>query len=485
VRRTTARRSLAGLLVAAAVTLGLPAGAVDAAPVARVTAPPSPPPLAAAQAVPRSVVPVGTAGDFGDMSATVLNGPVNDLVGTASGRGYWLLGDDGGVFSFGDARFFGSMGGQPLNDRVISLAPTPTGNGYWFVARDGGMFSFGDAQFFGSMGGQPLNRPVVGMVPTASGLGYWLVAADGGVFAFGDAAFVGSLGSEPPEEPIVALAATPDGRGYWMADRSGRVYAFGTARNRGWDVTEVAVVDLVGTPDGGGYWVLLADGTVRSYGNATRFSPTVTIGPGQRAVGVDSTPDGTGLWVATTGRFDVKARPGSPAYALTTTNRGVVRWNPCEEIPWYYNPAGAPAGATVEFFAAGMAHLGEVTGFAFRYAGITSESPLSYTTPGIVLGWDALPSFALGIGGGNIRLVGGTVRRTTGGLALNNVLSEPFGWIAGWGPVLLHELGHVMGLEHVDDPEQLMYPSRSYVTGFAAGDRAGLWAIGPAQGCLP
>ena len=40
---------------------------------------------------------------------------------------------------------------------------TSTGKGYWEVASDGGVFAFGDAAFYGSMGGKPLNAPVVGI----------------------------------------------------------------------------------------------------------------------------------------------------------------------------------------------------------------------------------------------------------------------------------------------------------------------------------
>ncbi len=32
------------------------------------------------------------------------------------------------------------------------MAATPTGRGYWLVATDGGIFAFGDAGFFGSTG---------------------------------------------------------------------------------------------------------------------------------------------------------------------------------------------------------------------------------------------------------------------------------------------------------------------------------------------
>ena len=83
--------------------------------------------------------------------------------GKASSKGYWLVGSDGGLFSFGDAQFFGSMGGQPLAAPITGMATTPDGKGYWLVGSDGGLFSFGDAQFFGSMGGKALTSSVVGV----------------------------------------------------------------------------------------------------------------------------------------------------------------------------------------------------------------------------------------------------------------------------------------------------------------------------------
>ena len=44
----------------------------------------------------------------------------------------------------------GSTGGRQLNRPIVGMAATPTGKGYWFVASDGGMFVFGDAKFYGS-----------------------------------------------------------------------------------------------------------------------------------------------------------------------------------------------------------------------------------------------------------------------------------------------------------------------------------------------
>ena len=132
-----------------------------------------------------------------------LNGPVFDSIPTPSGKGYYMVASDGGIFAFGDAVFYGSMGGKPLNKPVQSLVPDPDCKGYWLVASDGGVFAF-EALFRGSMGSTPLNKPVNGMVPF--GDGYLMVANDGGIFNFSNLPFFGSLGANPPAQPIVAVA---------------------------------------------------------------------------------------------------------------------------------------------------------------------------------------------------------------------------------------------------------------------------------------
>jgi hypothetical protein len=188
-----------------------------------------------------------------------------------SASGYWVLGDDGGVFSFGGARFYGSTGGMRLNKPVVGMAATPTGRGYWLVASDGGIFAYGDAGFHGSTGSIRLNQPIVGMAPTRSGKGYWLVASDGGIFAFGDAAFRGSTGSMRLNRPVTGMAPTPTGLGYWLIASDGGMFAFGDAVFRG-SVPGLGIVTTVlsmtPTKSGNGYWLLGADGGVFSFGDA-------------------------------------------------------------------------------------------------------------------------------------------------------------------------------------------------------------------------
>jgi hypothetical protein len=159
--------------------------------------------------------------------------PVVGIAATPSGRGYWLAGADGGVFSYGDAHFYGSTGGLHLNRPIVAIAATPTGHGYWLVASDGGVFTFGDARFFGSTGDLRLNQPIVALSPSASGRGYWLVASDGGVFSFGGARFFGSTGDLRLNQPIVALSPSASGRGYWLVASDGGVFSFGGAHYAG------------------------------------------------------------------------------------------------------------------------------------------------------------------------------------------------------------------------------------------------------------
>ncbi|MCP5027214.1 MAG: serine protease [Actinomycetia bacterium] len=147
----------------------------------------------------------GQVGQPDDMSGFVLNGPVIDSSPTPSGNGYFMVGSDGGVFTFGDATFVGSMGGTPLNEPVQGLVPDPDNNGYWLVASDGGVFAF-NSDFRGSLGDLVLNQPVVGMV--SHGNGYLMVATDGGAFNYSTLPFFGSTGANPAPDAVFAIASS-------------------------------------------------------------------------------------------------------------------------------------------------------------------------------------------------------------------------------------------------------------------------------------
>jgi len=56
------------------------------------------------------------------------------------------------VFAFGTAPFEGSLPGIGVipDAPVVGIAATPDAKGYWLVGADGGVFTFGDAGFYGS-----------------------------------------------------------------------------------------------------------------------------------------------------------------------------------------------------------------------------------------------------------------------------------------------------------------------------------------------
>ncbi len=231
-----------------------------------------------------------------------------------STHGYWLVGSDGGIFSFGTAGFYGSTGSMHLQRPIVGITPTADRGGYWLVASDGGIFAFGDSGFHGSIPGDglhpagsglphSLNAPIVGMVPSSDGGGYFMVASDGGVFAFGDAKFEGScpgiggcLGT--------AVAVMPDatGNGYWVVTSSGSVYPFGDAVDHGQPGPGGgSITSAVATPNGGGYWILNSAGTVFAYGNAEFLGspPAGSAGGFNPASAIFDTSDGGGYWVVT------------------------------------------------------------------------------------------------------------------------------------------------------------------------------------------
>ncbi len=216
--------------------------------------------------------------------------------------GYWLVGSDGGVFSFGDAAFHGSAGNLPLVKPVVGMAATPDDGGYWLVASDGGVFSYGDAAFHGSAGNLPLVKPVVGMAPTPDGGGYWLVASDGGVFSYGDAAFHGSMGGKKLDAPVVGMAPTPDGGGYWLVAADGGVFSYGDAAFHGSTgalTLAQPVVGMAPTPDGGGYWLVAADGGVFCFGDSGFSGSLPGAGIRATAVALLGTRTGGGYLIVT------------------------------------------------------------------------------------------------------------------------------------------------------------------------------------------
>jgi hypothetical protein len=233
------------------------------------------------------------------------------------GHGFWLVGDDGGVFAFGNAHFHGSTGNMVtrVQNLVVSLAvisgiaATPDGGGYWLVTVNGGVFPFGNAAYYGSLQDiGVLDAEVPAIIPTADGKGYFMISWQGGVYAFGDARFEGSCQSAGGcGAPLTGLVPDATGHGYWLVLSNCQTVAFGDAPKissgdcHGYATANtVQARTAVRTPDGRGYWVLLVNGAVYPEGDAVTFgswkapASTTKKDPAESIV---PTQDGGGAWV--------------------------------------------------------------------------------------------------------------------------------------------------------------------------------------------
>jgi hypothetical protein len=182
-----------------------------------------------------------------------------------------------------------------------------------------------------------------------------------------------------------------------------------------------------------------------------------------------------------------------------------ARWDPCEPVRFVVATRWAPANGRRDL-AEALRRLSAASGLRFVDGGDTDEVP-TRTRSGyqpdrygdrwapLLVGWVPPAQTDLGLGAGvqGISLALAVPSRggpsiVSGLVALDadHRLASGFGPGTTDGEVLLHELAHAVGLGHVLDPTQVMYPqTTSSESAFGAGDRAGLAALGAPAGCHP
>jgi hypothetical protein len=408
----------------------------------------------------------------------------------SDGTGGYIVDGFGGIqpFRMGTSPFPPVASGGPYWpgwDIVRGIALLPDGTGGYILDGFGGLHPF-------RTGSNPFPPPPVGfsywrgwdiargvsILP--NGTGGYVIDAWGGFHPFS----IGSNGAPPP----------PLGEPYWPGQD---------------------LVDDVAMLPGGG--AMVVDGRGRPYdvglpgpGFPGRPPELGRWGTWDIIRGIAALPDRSTLVLDGWGgihRYAVPSTTAATNYAfmLTDPDGAAVRYDPCAPIHYVIAGGGPPGG--VDLVRQSFTRLGQITGLEFIFDGTTSE-PASTARPlvntllygqrpsPILVAWTS-PAVISGLSGGVVGLGGSAAiqvrpgrRAYVTGVSLLDAaqigtLPPGFGPGVTQGDVVLHELGHVVGLAHVNDTSELMYPVMTPgPAAFGTGDTAGLQRVGSRLGCI-
>jgi hypothetical protein len=187
----------------------------------------------------------------------------------------------------------------------------------------------------------------------------------------------------------------------------------------------------------------------------------------------------------------------SGPHAFMHVKAGVpVRYDPCRPVHYVVNPAGGPP-ETMQVVQQAVTSISENTGLSFVSDGVTDETvgddrrPVQAERYGnrwapVLIGFAPAGTAGLtteiaGLGGSAVVTTRQGARLVTGTITLN---SDEYARLSSRGDqqeqttILLHELGHVVGLAHVDDAGQLMWAQNRGQVLYGQGDLAGLAEAG-------
>jgi hypothetical protein len=193
------------------------------------------------------------------------------------------------------------------------------------------------------------------------------------------------------------------------------------------------------------------------------------------------------------GRHELGLAAGTYSFDLTQDSdpTAPVGYDPCQPISYVVNAELAPPDGQLVIDQA-VGEVAKATGLRFTFAGTTSQTSrsggpqeatvlLEWSTPELV---PELAGEVVGLGGSLsvADRVTGVRRYRSGAVTLDapavaDLLAGADG-LARARAVVMHELGHVVGLAHVDDEHELMNEHNIGRTTFGPGDLEGLARLG-------
>jgi hypothetical protein len=206
------------------------------------------------------------------------------------------------------------------------------------------------------------------------------------------------------------------------------------------------------------------------------------------------------------------AARGNPASYRTyeIPGGGIARWNPCAPVRYVTNLSGAGYAGALADVQFAVDQVSRATGLTFRYDGeVTTTVSQQYGNyqvagawPAVLIAWarrsqtDAYngvstPGATLAATHAWYRgatttsspvIVGGNIAVEPDALASSRLV--PGSGVRSVGVVVMHELGHLVGLDHVSDTQMIMAPAISQYATWGAGDLAGFKKVGAGNGCV-
>ena len=182
-----------------------------------------------------------------------------------------------------------------------------------------------------------------------------------------------------------------------------------------------------------------------------------------------------------------------------------VAFDPCRPVHYVVNPAGAPSDG-LALIQNAVARVSTATGLRFVYDGLVTEGPDKDREPfqpgrygksrwaPVLIAWadeasyPELAGYVAGVGSPQaVYAPNGRLVYVTGQIVLDaqQLSTAQLADRSQAGATVLHEFGHLIGLDHTSDRTQIMFSEAQLnVRDYADGDLRGLSLLGR-QACFP